>query len=430
MPAPRGDDGFSMMEVIVAMVVFTVMATAALGLLLDTTDVARDNLRRTAAANLLTKQIEQARGQSAKDITDGRVERTETVGGTTYTIVQTANYVPADSGVSICAGTGNTLSYKLVTVRVTWPEMGSIKPVRGDTLRALGVGEDGLDSTKGTLAVSVTGATGAAQEGITVTLSNGSTSASRVTGQDGCAVFTGLAEGSWSATVDQVGYTGAQNTQAVTASLGVVANQVRRGTISYDTRRDVNAVLTTPAGAALPTGTVIPAGLPLRVGGSYVTESTPPSCTATAIVTTACSTGIPGTIRALFPEVYAVKAGSCTETTPSSVSVDLRPQSANGTTVNVPMAHPLIRVRVNGNSTYITNRPVTATHAAQSGSGCTAGETYTLPAAANGGTRLALPYGTWTLSTPRTAGSSTLVTTTITYGPGNATNTVTLAVQS
>ena len=106
-------------------------------------------------------------------------------------------------------------------------------------------------------------------------------------------------------------------------------------------------------------------------------------------------------MQGLFPEVYAVKVGACTETTPSQTTVDLRPAAADGSTVTLPVGTVTIEVK-DGLGASLAGRTVTATHA----SGCT--ETYTLPSSTAGGSGLVLPYGTWTLSTPIVPASATM----------------------
>jgi prepilin-type N-terminal cleavage/methylation domain-containing protein len=408
----RGDRGFTLVEVVVSMSLFAVAASVTLGLLLRTTQVAGDNIRRTAAANLAQKQIESVRSQKATAITDGQSTTTAVIGSTTYTIKQLANYVSTDSSTSVCTGSGNTLAYKLVTVTVTWPNMGTIKPIRADTLKAVGLGADGLDSTLGTLAILVAGTSGAAQSGITVTLSSGAT---KTTGDDGCAVFTGLSPATYSASASMSGYTGFTNSQNATlGSLGVTAGGVTRGTLTYDTVRSVSVALDSPAGA------VIPSTMPLRVGDSYLSEYTLSTCPGT--VTSSCTSGLPGTVQALFPEVYTVKVGACTETSPSSVSVDLRTAGTSTPSVTVPVGAPTIKVQT-ALGTAIVGRTVTIAHT----TGCS--ESYTTPSV-SGGRAIAIPYGSWTISTARTSAGVGTVSQSVTLSSTNKTPTVTLVVIS
>lgn len=371
-----------------AMTVFAVMVIAVLGVIVKITQVAGSNTRRVVAASLANRQIESVRGQRAVDIADGGLTRTDGVGGTTYTIQQTANYLPPDATTSVCASSGSELAYKLVTVIVTWPNMGEVQPVRADTLVAVGVGDDGLDASKGSVALDVVDADGAPVPGITVTLSPGTNSVT--TGSDGCAVFTGLEENTYTATANTPGYVGVTNSQLTTvSSIGVTASTVARATLVYDTDRTINLDVGGPAGYALPSG------VPLVLRDTYVSASVYPTCTGTG---QGCLTDYPGQARYLFPAVYDVWAGSCSDAT-TATTFDATPASADGTTVTVGMGSALVDVRVSGVST--AGYTVYAVHATESTGTmpyCSAGESYTLPTSQVGGVGVLLPYGTWTFS--------------------------------
>ena len=409
---PRDDEGFTIVELVVAMVVFSVLLTASLPVVLSGTAATRDALQRTAAADLLTRQIEAARGTDALAIPDGRVVTTQVVGGTTYTVTQDANYISTGATDSVCASSSNSLAYKLVTVRVTWPGMSRLtKPVRADSLRAVGVGTDGLDATRGTLALSVVGASGAPTEDVTVTLSPGNLT--RTTGSDGCAVFASLAPGTYTATASTPGYTGSLNTQAASVTgLGVVAAGVRRGLLLYDTVRSADVQTDAPAGA------VVPPGLAIRAGDTYTAESTLPTCGG-GPVPAGCAVATPGLVRGLFPETWTFKVGTCSEAFPSQVVVDLRPAVLGLTppTVTIPVGAVRVDVRTPAGSQ--AGRTVTATHG--SGPGCPGGETWTLPSTASGGSSLVLPYGTWILTSSNVAAPVT-----VTVGPSAKNPAVTL----
>jgi prepilin-type N-terminal cleavage/methylation domain-containing protein len=155
--APGGrarDHGFSIAEVIVAMVLIAALVLGGLALLTRTTSVAGQNVRRTTAANLLSRQLELAKGTPATAIAMGTSATTTGVGGTTYTVTQSARYVSSADGASMCDSNAGLL-YKLVTVTITWPDMQAVKPVRGDVLRGMGIGSDGSDAGLGALAVTV-----------------------------------------------------------------------------------------------------------------------------------------------------------------------------------------------------------------------------------------------------------------------------------
>jgi hypothetical protein len=339
-----------------------------------------------------------------------------TVGGTLYTIEQNANYLASNATTSVCTGSGTSLAYKLVTVTVTWPGMGQVQPIRADTLKAVGVGNGSLDqATLGTLAVLIASSTGSPQSGVTVTLAPGALT--RVTGDDGCAVFAGQAGGTYTLSASMPGYAGVDNKQSATVgNLGVVAAAITRGTLMYDTTRSVDVRLDGAAGAYLP------AGMPMRLGDNYLPEATFGVCSGAP--TAGCTSGTPGVVQGLFPAVYAIKVGVCAETSPSQVTLDLRPAAAIVPVVTLPVATVTVDVRTLIPVASLAGRTVTAKHTGS----CT--EAYTLPATTAGGTQLILPYGTWTLSTPIAPASPVMVSATVTLSGTNKTPAVTLTVSS
>lgn len=415
----RGDErGFGMMEAVVSMALFTVLVTVSLSLILRVTHVTGANSRRVVAANLANRQIESVKGQKAIDIPDGGSSYTKTVGQITYTVRQTANYLPADATSSVCASSGSQLAYKLVSVTVTWPDMGSVRPVRVDTLKAVGVGSaGGLDATKGAIALAVVGATGADVADIPVTLSPGGRTVT--TGDDGCAVFVDLAPGTYTATADRSGWVGVGNLQATTVnSLGASAGGITRGTLVYDTARTAGL---SPEGLE---GYALPSGIGVHLRNSYVANLTLPDCT---VAGQGCLTGFPGQARNLFPEIYEVWAGDCSDALVPH-SFDLTSADA---TVGVPMGSALITVTKTGWGwpvpvpTEVAGRALYAIHAAE-GSGtpsCPAGQTLTLPVSQIGGVGVLLPFGTWTISLSPSGGSGS---TTITLTAGSPTANVNL----
>lgn len=402
---PRGDDGgFTLVEVVVAMAVFAVVVTTTLGILVRTTDVARSNTRRVTAANLANQQVESARSQRAVDIPDGLVSSTVVVDGVTYTVKQTSNYVANAASTSLCQGSGSTLAYKLVTVKVTWPQMGAVKAVRADTLKSLGIGDDGLDADLGTLAVSVTGARSNALDGVLVTLSPGGRQVT--TGTDGCAVFTGLTPGVYTAAVNQAGYVA--STAAVAGSVGnlsVTAGGVVRGTMLYDEARTMKVALSAAAPYSPPTG------LQLSLRNSYRNDRPFPYCSATS--GQSCVDAVPGSITTLFPATYDVRAGTCSDAT-AVASVDVTDPSADGATATLTVARAHVDV-TNLLGSQLPGRTVYAIHAAESvpigAIGCATGETYTLPATTGTGLDVALPVGTWIFSLSSTGGLGSVTAT-------------------
>ncbi|WP_380175594.1 prepilin-type N-terminal cleavage/methylation domain-containing protein [Kineococcus sp. DHX-1] len=380
------DDGFTLVEVVVAMFILAIVASSVAAILVQALRVTGDNTRRTTAANIAAEQIEDVRTQRAVDIADTAVSTT-TVGGTTYTVSQNAAYQASDSAASICTGAGTKVSAKRVTVSVTWPSMGQTKPVDVSTLVSLGLGQSGLDSTKAISAVYVQSAANTPQTGIAVTLSPGGMS--KTTGADGCAVFTGLdPTANYSATVNQTGYVDELGVQNSTRSVNVQgAGTVGRTVLNYD----VPALLTTTYAAP----------------GGYSTTPLTPTDPGTYLSFSKWSSNryqsspSAGSQR-LFPGTYFSWAGLCSKAAAPSDALLTSGQASVALTaggsgvVNVPLGGIVVKASdavVSANRTVYAVQTNTGT-----GSGCPTGQPIAIKLSSTGQAAVALPVGTWSFS--------------------------------
>lgn len=141
-PARRGarDAGFSLVEIIVALSVFAVLAVAGTSIAIDSLSVAGDNRERVRAANLASAEVERTRAvfrNSRSSVPETTVTTSTPVDGNSYTVERTTTWVDADGddatdgGVSYTAATGTAL---LVEVRVSWPGLGDRPPVINTTV--------------------------------------------------------------------------------------------------------------------------------------------------------------------------------------------------------------------------------------------------------------------------------------------------------
>lgn len=145
---PEGDEdvdrrareaGFSLMEIVVAIGVFGVLALACAGVAIDSLGTAGDNRERVRAANLANAEIERTRAQfrvSPGNVPETLVVTPTTVDGNHYTVRRTATWLDvagADNlgGVSYTAATGDVLR---VEVTVSWPDLGDRPPVINTTV--------------------------------------------------------------------------------------------------------------------------------------------------------------------------------------------------------------------------------------------------------------------------------------------------------
>lgn len=390
------DDGFTLVETLAAMIVFAILAVSVAGVILNGFELTKSNASRSTAANLASQQIEAARSVPPASIPDGMtVTGTPIVNGIRYQVAQTANVVAESSTSSLCTGTGSatgaSLAYKLVTVTVTWPSMGRVQPVRQDTLLSLGVA--GYDKTKGIAAVGVTGADGRPVSGVTVTL--GPSGTPRVTGVDGCAVFTGLTPGSYSAKVDQDGFVTPAGSRASSTTFTVAADSVVRVPMAYDRVGALAMALVGPAGLVPPPNL----SMTLASAGFSPTSRTFLDCASVSTAPYDCVSGSPRTASRLWPGSYDVKPGACPVDDTSAAQAVV----ARGATSSVTL--PLAGARAEVWTKPVAKPPSPASpatghtvYAVRAGNGSCPTQSWPMTPAGASTQSLALPPGTWTFA--------------------------------
>lgn len=400
-PLHDDDDGFTLLETLAAMVVFGILAASVAGVTLNVFGLTRNNTARATAASLAAEQIEAVRALRAVDVPDGAVTATPKLNGVEYTVLRTVNPVVADSTNSSCAGPGTSggvrLAYKLVTVEVTWPGMGTVKPVRSDTLLSLGVGFGSVDPSTGTGAVLVRGSDDQPRAGVVVTLTPGGTQ--RTTGSDGCAVFVGLnPSASYSAAVDQVDWVDKSGVQrAVTPAFAVTASGITRVALAYDRPGSLAVNPVPPAGLPVPTDL----GVTLS-SSNFSTDVAFGPCPPG--VTSQCISNSPRTVSGLFPGTYAVWTGTCDDARPDD-AITTSVSSAATTPVDVPLAG----VRVNVEAADGSALPGQTVYALHEADGSCLVHSRELTPAGSPQQSLALPPGTYTLAL-NPSGTTTTVT--------------------
>ena len=201
------DEGFTLVEVIVAMVVFGLVST---GILTSASIVIRmtaDNRSREVAANLAEQQLDTDRGILDPfqihniPVVAGGQPLTQQISGRTYSITQTTSLVSVD-GSDITCGSSKSISYRRITVQVDWAgRLPTTAPVQSDTV----IAPNGRinDSSTGSIAVLASGATGTGESGVSVNItpiSGGATalnSQPAATDVDGCTYALGVTPGTY-----------------------------------------------------------------------------------------------------------------------------------------------------------------------------------------------------------------------------------------
>src|SRR5450759_4677017 len=225
--ARRDESGVTLIEVVIAAVLLAVLASAVLTILLKTQSAAIGNRGRIAAANLAAREIEMVKGDFAQDPTapvaiadagvvtnphplDGGVAGQPLVlDGTAYTVVRSASWNATGTGQTACEGGTLVAQPTLgVTVSVTWPNMGTIKPVVSTALFAPEKG-NGVPTTAAFVAVLVTDSRDAPNPGRNVRVVNGADVHTGLTDDSGCAVIqvnAAAAATSYNISIDDAGY--------------------------------------------------------------------------------------------------------------------------------------------------------------------------------------------------------------------------------
>jgi hypothetical protein len=409
--AHGSDEGLTILEVVVACVIFATAATVLAGLLIKTGGLAQSNTERTTAANLATQQMEKLRATKAVNIPDGlTLIGPVTIGGTPYTLKQYVKYA-TQSGTA-CTGTGTDLTAKEITILVDWPNQGNVQDVRSDTIRTIQASDDVLTASKGAAAVTVQAADGTGSQDVVVTLTTntGSFVASQTSGSDGCVVFTGLNAGSYIARANTVGFVNQDGNQSTaTSAFGVTANTISKAILPYDEFGGLS-MTPQPPDVSYP----VPNGIGITLTTSVWSPSqNRPYVTCVGTSVSGCVSGTsPRLAASLFPAKYGAWAGTCSDAATLAGTPTLATVSsgivASYTVSNFGRARAVIGPLVTGTPHLY------AVHAADAV--CPSGEIYDLGAvAANQTVQVGLPWGAWRLQLT-TTGTPALQTVNLSSG--------------
>ncbi|MWB99589.1 prepilin-type N-terminal cleavage/methylation domain-containing protein [Agromyces seonyuensis] len=459
----RGSGGFSLVEVLVAMLVFAIVAISVAYSLTLTAGYSRDNRAREQATAIALADIDLVRSVgdpfavSASDpppvVPAGL--------GETFTITRTTAWVTSSGADVSCSAGGTTLQYKRVNVSVSWTNMarGSV-PATADTIIAPNVHIN--DPSKGTIFVSVQDVDGVGVAGITPSISPAPGVAIAPTDADGCTFILGVAPRSYTVSLTRSGWVDQNQNPTSSLTSSVTAGNSTAYAFQFDQAINVTARYAVNV-ASLPNPTT-KVEFPLAPGGTGSTqlqttfvkgsdgwwsEDTP--------VTESATNGF-GTLTAAvplhpYPTGYQTIAGQYTTACQVSDPEAWQEYTYNGVTysgargiaqsaapgsttapVSTPMGVVQVTTPANATSGFPTSSrtryhlvavrqtntagsPVTGEPACPSSAGTVVyrfGQVFT---GANQTVRIALPFGTWKVyatntDTTNTSSNSTTLTST------------------
>lgn len=416
---PTSDDaGFTLIEVIVAMVLFAIIITGFLYVLTSSLTMSRDTRARIVAANLASQQIDLVRSAATVfDVVDST--RTTTLNGDTFTIDVSSSWATSSGGTATCeagAATG-ALTYKQVTVEVTWGGMPDGAAVFSDT--ALTPRTKINDPTRGTVLVGVVDAAGVGVSGATVSLSPANGVASVTTDSDGCAYLLKVPIDTYTVSVSKSGYVSDQQLATPTATVPVTAGSTSRASFGYDRATTFSVTYADNVGGSSTLPTNLTTTFISSYGNFLVTSSSAANPKSSTLYPISSGYSIVAGAYVDTPENPATSClapdpGAWIEATPL---VGTRPAPAAGLPgATVPISVPMGVVRLSGADGSGGFLTAVYVGGGAGDPGCAAGMTYrfTNIVVSNAAT-VALPYGTWQLYRGLTAGStSSLVTTGLT----------------
>lgn len=410
----KSEDGFTLIESLVACLVLMILSTAVFGILVTAMRTTKTNTHRVGASQLAARELEIWRqkftfgsdsdravvegvGTHAIDVHDLSGNPLPSgsaiaVDGVSYTITTTVTPLVTGVGSSACDG-GDIVAhpeYK-VTTTVTWPSMGITAPVTNTTVLTPPK-TAASDPAVGYLAVKVTDASGADSVGRVVTIAGPGTNTPIVTDSSGCAVIGLATAGAYTATLSQGGYVDFNDQNVSTAASSVLLGNLTVVKMTYDKAVTLNVSYTQPAGYSLPS--------PLPQISLANTGIQP------AGVLEIPATGATTAVGSLWPFAtgYAVWAGSCPDADPAAAptngsrapAIVVTPGlSAN---VTVPL-QPVDITLMDADSDAIANATVTATNVGPAGCGSAPDATLTLGLTdTNGRLGALLPNGYWQVS--------------------------------
>lgn len=425
--------GFSIIEVMVAMMVFAVMSVGIAYGIANTLQLTQTSRGRETAVALASQDIDTLRQTAAastggifKVVSKAGADNTKTIGGVTYKIERAVTWVQSDGASGACGTSNGKLAYKSVVETVSWANPRGGGASSTTVTSAIAPSDAVTDPGYGTIIISAVTASGSPYQGVSITVTplaggGGSTLTTAVQSTDaqGCSYAVNVAPGDYTVTATTTG--GIDTNQAQPSSqtpITVSAGASSPVPFVYDRASQLTLQYAKTYNATLPTNMVTV--LSSSVGGLDTIK--PWDVASTSLVVT--STSKPSVPVFPFTSGYTAYAGPYSNS-PSSTASCLSPNPSAWSTPNTAGAigaiPPTIETSpgapasasvMTGVATvsgvkgrYIT--AVSSSSPAAGDPGCSAGMTMKFPVSSTDVATVALPFGTWTIYSGTTFGSTT-----------------------
>lgn len=325
------ESGSVLIEVLVSAALLLAASVGVMLALANATAQSGTQRNRAVAANVAVTQLENVRALKFSQVVDINRTTTTVLGGTTYTAVTKAVWTGAPNvSAAACADAARSPDSLRVSVTVSWPRMGSAKPV---VLTSILAAPASASQQRGAIITQITDRNGFGVGSILVTLAGGA-SASAQTDDNGCVRFSDLPTGSYTIAFNQPPrqlQDGTQRTNVVDP-VDVTAGQTVAKGYQYDVPPPATVVFQFSDGGVIKPATVRDTMWRLGTGTPVVVSPATPGNTVTAPSNFAGGT-------------YKVWADRCTSADPTQLTQNVV-QPGGTLTVNLPAAR--VKVMYNG----------------------------------------------------------------------------------
>lgn len=404
--AREDEAGFTIIEVMVAMTIFAVIAAGIAAGITASLVLSSDTRAREVASTVAMEDIDNLRDlPSIFDVKSG--SGTRTVGNRTFTLERKVAWIRSSGSPTACGTGDGTLSYKSVTVSVAWMSSGASSGTQRVSMSSAIAPLSNINSdTTGSILIGITNGNGVGVSGMVPTISGPGGVTVPATDSEGCTYVSGVAPGTYTVTIARSGYIDSdQKASPSSKTVRVAAGDSGAAAFSFDVATRYNfTYTTTPAvGATLPTN--LPTTLVNPTSGTTSLQNT--ATTATVFPFSSGYQVVAGT--------YVVDASGTTSTTtclssePGSwttpnkagkVGTPTAPSAALSRDVQMG-AVKLSKLPKDQFLTAVTTNPVNGDP------GCAVGMKLAFPKYSGDASTIALPWGTWKLYAGTSSGTTT-----------------------